>query len=424
MHAAVNQSLTSYQYLFHFKRMKRHFEKHSDMPFMTYLNEHRAVVATGLPGNRPDASFSESVWASVLNAAARTGRCDEEMLIQGLECQPRDCLMVPFRKKEFEEAIEPLIDGDDDEDEQENVESLLVAILKYHNSSMSANGGMCRLGHRHDLLYVGASVARHHKFRNSSICSSLLRSIHDCDGGFDRILAPNLLGQRLSYVLSGWKSHEEDAESPSTMFFWANHATQSNMKFGYPPQKFVDAILPTLQNCPPLTVAIQADNVKAIHNLLVLGANVDTRCPQSPLMASLLKLSTHARSILSLKKPCHCEPLISLYDYRDTINNILKTTLKKRGCECERSYPITYPPPALKILNMLLSLTNGRNFPEHPEIIHPRVILDDLLPLPSLKQLCRVVVRQALDDVKQIPRGIKKLPVPTSVRSYLSLQEY
>lgn len=387
-----------------------------------YLINSKNSIVSSLPRNNEDVIFSERVWAAVLEAASRDGKCDFQFLVNALKGQPRDCLMTPQRRKEFVASISPLLECDDEVDTLENVGLFVKAVQQFHNVALSANGGVCRLGHPHALLYIAAGVTIYFKLNDSYIISSLLKSIFVCDGGLDKILAPPLLGHRLTYVLSGWRPHYEDADKTSALTFWAMHAIRTKLTVGLAHKRIQDAPLHTLQFAPPLTVAVQADNVVAVRKLLVVGAQVNIHSAHSPLLAILSKLSTFARSALSVRPSCLCDQPIDTSVFRGMPSNMTDEEYQEMICVCDKTWPIFWPKPGIEILHELLSCTSGRSFPNHPEVVHPRIILDKLIKFPSLKQSCRFTIRQILHQNWQLPFGVDKLQLPIPLQKYLMLE--
>ncbi|XP_018013586.1 uncharacterized protein LOC108670627 [Hyalella azteca] len=384
-----------------------------------YLQKRKTIVVTGLPGNEDDSEFSKRVWLAVLGTASRGGRCDVQLLTSALQGQPRDCLFTPGRRQEFVSALVPLFEAKDNI--EENVGSFLIAVQQFHNAALASNNGICRLGHPHALLYVAAGVALQYKLENSSHVCTLLKSIHKCDGGLDKVFIPPLLGHRLTHVLSGWRPHQKDGDNPKNLLFWVIHGTCVGLKVGSPPKKIQDAPMPSLQNTVPLTIAIQADNVQAVKYLLMCGADAHTASRNSPLLAVLSKLSAHARATLATRPTCDC------FSYPDPENGS-RLSAHEMGhclklCPCELQWPIKWPPACVEILKRLMSCVVVRRLPSNADIVHPRIVNDGLIPAPTLKGMCRVVIRRQLSSSWNLPHGVTKLPIPTKLRQYIALQE-
>ena len=382
----------------------------------------KSIVVSGLPGNARDSGFCRAVWTAVLGAVARGGRCDVPFLMSAFQNQPRDCLMTPKRRRELVATMGPLLEGDGTK-----ITSFVVSVVQLHSAGVASNSGVCRWGYPHALLYVAAEVALHSEFDDSTIVSGLLRSIAQCDGGLDKLIAPVLLGSRLTHVLSNWKPHCEDSHHLSALTYFLNHSAASKLKIGS--FRVPDAPLPTMQSYPPLTVAIQVDNVPAVRLLLSHGADPLGIPQTSPLIHILQKLSTYARSVLAQRTPCTCDLAVlppgssKNTKFHGSTSEPYSLPADRGCCPCDQVHPIAWPKPSVQILELLLSCSKERRLPRHPEITHNRIISDDLLPFPSLMQLSRHKIRSLLNGNWALPDGVLKLPLPLQIINYLALKD-
>lgn len=365
----------------------------------------RGLVLGWGPRSREDSPFLERLWPAVL-AGAASGRglqVDSNVLHTLLDGYARDCLSSRRRRDELTSAFTTMLETD--EDPPAAASALLTAALEYHTASLADNGGVCRLGKFHNILYVAAAVAVQQEATDSTVVARLLAALHACEGGLDRLVAPAVLGPRVSRLLSSWKPDDDTSEQARLrLVFFLDHARTARLTLpqpGGPPLTLLTSPLPTLQGAPPLYAAVQAGDEEAVLLLLQYGAPPATGGIMCPLLLSLRRLSALARACMGQRDPCSCSADL---------------------CPCFFSHPVTFPPQEVSVLRMLLRATGGRFLPHDPEVLHPRVVTAGLLGgPPSLAHWARFSLRRALAALWALPDGIAALPVPPAILPYLNL---
>lgn len=366
---------------------------------------HGLVLGWG-PRSKENSSFLENLWPAVL-AGAANGRgllVDSQVLQTLLNGYARDCLSSRRRRDELADAFTIMVETD--EDPPAAASALLTAALEYHAESLADNGGVCRLGKFHNILYVAAAVAVQHEAADSAVVARLLAALHACEGGLDRLVAPAVLGPRVSRLLSSWRPDDDTPEQARLrLVFFLSHAREARLRLPQPtgpPLPPLLSPLPTLQGAPPLYAAVQAGDTEAVLLLLQYGAPPATGGVMCPLLLSLRRLSALARACIGQRDPCSCpEGLL---------------------CPCFFSYPITFPAQEVSVLRLLLRATGDRFLPHDPEVLHPRVVTAGLLGgAPSLAHWARFSLRRALAELWALPNGTAALPVPPPMLPYLNL---
>ncbi|XP_063869559.1 uncharacterized protein LOC135105269 [Scylla paramamosain] len=367
--------------------------------------EGRGLVLGWGPRSSKDSPFLERLWPAML-AGAACGRgllVDSTVLDTMLDGCARDCLSSRRRRKELAAALTVMVETDEDPPAASS--ALLEAALEYHAARLADNGGVCRLGKFHNILYVAAAVAVEQAVVDSAMVGRLLAALHACEGGLDRLVAPAVLGPRVSRLLSSWRSDDDTPEEARLrLVFFLDHARQVRLTLpqpGAPALPVLTAPLPTLQGAPPLYAAVQAGDEEAVLLLLQHGAPPATGGALCPLLLALRRLSALARACMGQRDPCSCS-----HDL----------------CPCFFSFPLIFPPQEVGVLRLLLRAVGGRCIPADPTVIHPRVVSDGLLgTTPRLAHWARYRLRATLAANWALPHGTTKLPVPSAVLPYLNL---
>lgn len=365
----------------------------------------RGLVLGWGPRSKEDSSFLETLWPAVLAGAAngRGLQVDSHVLHTLLNGYARDCLSSHRRRDELASALTTMVETDDDPPAAAS--ALLTAALEYHASSLADNSGVCRLGKFHNILYVAAAVAVQQKVTDSAVVAQLLEALHACEGGLDRLVAPAVLGPRVSRLLSSWRPDDDTpVQARLRLVFFLDHARITRLCLPQPtgpPLPLFMSPLPTLQGASPLYAAVQAGDEEAVLLLLQYGAPAATGGIMCPLLLSLRRLSAQARACMGLRDPCSCPADL---------------------CPCFFRHPVTFPPQDVSVLRILMRATGNRFLPHDPEVIHPRVVTAGLLGgPPSLAHWARFSLRRTLATLWALPNGTADLPVPPTMLPYLNL---
>lgn len=352
-----------------------------------------------------DSPFLERLWPAVL-AGAACGRgllVDSTVLDTLLDGCARDCLSSHRRRDELASALTVIVEAD--EDPTAAAAALLEAALEYHAARLADNGGVCRLGKFHNILYVAAGVAVQQAVVDSAVVARLLEALHGCEGGLDRLVAPAVLGPRVSRLLSSWRPDDDTNEQARRrLVFFLDHARNARLTLPQPgaaPLPILTTPLPTLQGAPPLYAAVQAGDEEAVLLLLQYGAPAVTGGPLCPLLLALRRLSALARACMGQRDPCSCPQDL---------------------CPCFFSHPVTFPPQEVGVLRLLQRAAGARFLPVDYTVLHPRLVSDGLLGgPPSLAHWARYSLRAKLASNWALPHGTAALPVPPAMLPYLNL---
>lgn len=366
----------------------------------------RGLVLGWGPPEQQDAPFLERLWPAVLDGAVK-GRglsVNVDVLNAVLADSARDCLNTRRRRDELVAALSPVVDAADDPVVAAN--EVVEAALEYHTKQLAGNGGVCRLGKFHNVLYVAATVAATHEAQDSGVVAALISALHSCEGGLDRLIGPALLGPRISRLLSASQPDVDTLqEAHSRLEYFLGHARAVHLTLpqpGGPPLSMLEAPLPTLQGAGPLYTAVQSGEEATVLLLLQHGAKPVLGGQFCPLLLAITRLSTYTRATLSQCPPCSCP----FYP-----------------CVCLLSYPIDYPPQDIAVLRLLLRAAGGYCLPDHPELLHPRLLIDCVLPSepPRLTHWARYSLRTALSDAWALPKGTATLSLPTTMLPFMDL---
>ncbi|CAL4108339.1 unnamed protein product [Meganyctiphanes norvegica] len=320
----------------------------------------------------------------------------------------RDCLNSRTRRDELLAAVTAVVEAK--QNTSDAVKALISSSLDNHVRNIKKTGGQCLLGKDHNLLYVMASLAVNQGLQNTSLVVRLLQAIHDCEGGLDRIVLPAVMGPKVTYLLCSWRP---DCDTPQQardyLEYFLCHARDHRLLL---PRKdtqgqhgrVLDNPLPTMQAATPLYVAVQAGDEVAVQLLLQYGASPVLGGLLCPYTSAIRRLSSCARANISNKRRCNCPGA--------------------QNCLCD--IPIRYPDEGKAILRLLLRAMGSPVLPEggkNPDIIHPRLLKDGLLPEspPELRHWCRITIRRSLHDNWALPYGTNKLKLPKTLVNYLDL---
>lgn len=384
------------------------------------LADARGLVLGWGPKKGEDAPFLQRLWPVVL-AAAGAGNgltVNAKMLETLLAGCARDCLNSRKRRDELVAAFTPMLEASCDPAGAAAV--LIDATLEYHSHHLDTNGGVCKLGKFHNILYVTASVAVEQEVRDSQAVTRLLRALHLCEGGLDRLVTPAVLGPKVSHLLSSWRCDTDTPEEARhRLQFFMNHARSTRLLLPRTrglPVPLVDAPLPSLQGASPLYMAVQATDEDAVLLLLQNGATPFLGGQFCPFLLVLRRLSSHARAVIGQMPPCSCPEQL----FREQLSP--KQLYLEQLCSCRLQHPIQYPPEALAVLRLLLRAVGARRVDRDPEIIHLRLLQDGLLGgPPPLKHWARYSVRTALRRAWTLPQATSSLGLPLSLVAYLDL---
>ncbi|KAL7633026.1 UNVERIFIED_CONTAM: hypothetical protein RMT77_016602 [Armadillidium vulgare] len=387
--------------------------------------------------------FANKLWKSILERALINGlvRMSKEVIEEALMFAPSDCLFSKRGRRDLITALISLISvlpG--------GAEEIVKSILDFHEDSLNKNSGVCRLGKYHDVLHVAAYLVVRYQVKNLQLVSLLLINIFQCEKGFDRIIGPAVLGSKVSHILSSWKPDSESSEEALGIVKYLNYYSnlgKLNFTVGrkHIKKRFLDAPLSSLQETPPLTVAVLANDVKSVETLLQEGVELDLYGLSCPYKAVTQKLSNYARVSFNLQPLCHCS-VIENSDYENVyeVKTIHKNLTKEEWldllcatsfnldpscimCRCKFEHEIQWPKDNVRILNLILSCMTRKTFLS-PEYNHPKLLIDKLIDFNpfSLKHLTRTVIRGRLYENWQLPLGISCLGLPSLLVKYLSLE--
>ncbi|XP_071513819.1 uncharacterized protein [Panulirus ornatus] len=370
----------------------------------TLAEVHGLVLGWGPKGGE-DAPFIQRLWPAVL-AGAGAGHgltITAKMLENLLAGCARDCLNSRKRRDELVAAFTPMFEASSDPPTA--AASLIYATLEYHDQHLESNGGVCKLGKFHNVLYASVAVAVEQNVRDSLAVKRLLQALYRCEGGLDRVVAPAVLGPKVSHLLSSWRCDTDTAEQARhRLQYFVEHARAVRLTLPHPSGhqvSVVEAPLPTLQGATPLYVAVQAADEDAVLLLLQNGAAPSVGGQLCPFLQALRRLSSHARATIGQMPPCPCE---------------------RQLCPCFLQHPIVYPPEALGVLQLLLRAMGSRQVAWDTEVVHPRLLYDGVLGgPPSLRHWARYSVREALQKVWMLPHGTSALGLPEPLVKYLDL---
>ncbi|XP_063229105.1 uncharacterized protein LOC134534554 [Bacillus rossius redtenbacheri] len=246
--------------------------------------------------------------------------------------------------------------------------------LRYHSDARASNGGVCRSGKYHDVLYVAAKLCVDWELRDHKVVAEVLVAVHGCERSFERLLAGALLGGKAAQLVSGWRGDSATPEeSVAAAAYLFDAAARARLEHGEVRARTVDVPVDPYSGAAPARLALQLANLPMLELLLRHGARVSAP-DLGPLLARISESSGGASS---------CRDLACLRLALRALPG-LEPCLAPQGL---------VPP--------------GRC---------------GLAP-PELKHLCRCAVREALWRGFQLPRGIALLPLPASLRDYLDLRQ-
>lgn len=372
--------------------------------------QRRGLLLGRPPPLEKDLSFINKFWPNALfGVDRRRDHSNDVGILENLLAGcARDCLNSRTRRDELLAAVTAVVEAKSNTPAASK--ALINSSLENHVRSMKKNGGQCQLGKDHNLLYVMASLAVNQGLQNTSLVIKLLQAIHACEGGLDRIILPAVMGPKVTYLLCSWRPDCDTPEQARNYLeYFLRHARDHRLLL---PRKDIegqhsrvlDHPLPTMQAASPLYVAVQAGDEVAVLLLLQYGASPVLGGLLCPYTSALRRLSSCARANIANKRRCNCPGA--------------------QNCLCD--IPIRYPDEGKAILRLLLRAMGSPVIPEggkNPDIIHPRLLKDGLVPEspPKLGHWCRVTIRKRLHNNWALPNGTNELKLPKTLVNYLDL---
>ncbi|XP_043473834.1 uncharacterized protein LOC122505974 [Leptopilina heterotoma] len=314
--------------------------------------------------------------------------------------------------KYFSDVIESCYQAENI-DKHDVCERIVQAGLRYHNIAMMENGSVCLLGKFHNVLYVIGKLCFDWKLSNNEIVSRLLNDIFYCEGTFERIFVGAIFGIRVTHFLSGWKSDYEDRdENINALMYFLDHATVAKLEYrcasSLLKRRFIDVPMESYGQVLPLRVAVQSGSPDILEIMLRYGASTegDALAP-APIEILLSNLDDYQLMSKEMKqmKPIYPENLIT----------------------CLRILLRTIPMITVKTPSHVANQSGVMHLTFYEQ--YPKLVESNLVPAersgvvpPELKHLARCRIRSVLHQTWQLPHGIRKLDIPTSLMDYLDLQ--
>lgn len=302
---------------------------------------------------------------------------------------PRGSLLSRQKRQELTEYFSMVIEACASAEEcsiSDGCKTAVSAAISYHNVSKNENGGVCRMGKFHDVLYLGMKLCFDFRLDDTGIVSELLNAIFGCEKSFERISAGAVFGVKVTHFIAGWKSDFVDqGENVAALLYFAEHASKARLLFGG--HRFLDVPLSSVPSTSVLQVSLQIPRPDLLLLLLQNGCNVFQ-----------IEIQAILRNILDAA------------NYSDDRVLCFRYLLRSLLC-------VDFSPDC-DVLN-----------PETGEILgRDRLVVDRVLPATrcgrnpiELKHMCRFRIRAILWDNWQLPYGIGVLPLPDALRDYLNL---
>lgn len=272
-------------------------------------------------------------------------------------------------------------------------------MIRYHEKSVQNNGSVCLMGKYHNVLYVAAKICFDWQLKDTATVTCLLDNMFSCEKTFERLLIGALFGTRAPYFIAGWKSDFNDQEeNVRAMVYFLCHSVDGYAEFPYEGQllRFIDVPLESCGKVPPYKIALQLGIPDTLLILLRFGAVVGEDAKLSGLEALLDKLQEFNR--------------VYPYNLVACLKILLRTIVWVKLSENDATI-------------------NGANT-QRDEFIekYPTFVEDGLVPPsrcgiepPELKHLSRCAIRHRLWQNFQLPNGIRKLPLPDTLHSYIDI---
>lgn len=324
----------------------------------------------------------------------------------------RSCLASRYKRRELVNYLTDVINSCAEAehlDKQDVCERIVISALRYHNITMMENGSVCLLGKFHNVLYVAAKLCYDWDIGNNKIVSRLLNDIFYCEKTFERLFVGAIFGTRVTHFLSGWKCDFDDREDNiRALVYFLNHAISGRLEYrcesSLIKRRFIDVPMESYGQVLPLRVAIQHGAPDILLIMLRYGASIESdKLAPSPMEIILTKLSEF--EIQSDQKEIV---------YPEHLLTCLKLLLRTVTTVCVRT------PDHIANHVGILSVSLYEQYPNlaNRNLIPPE--RSGVCPA-ELKHLCRCRIREILYMNWALPRGIKSLQIPGSLRNYLDL---
>ncbi|XP_011873063.1 PREDICTED: uncharacterized protein LOC105564905 [Vollenhovia emeryi] len=324
----------------------------------------------------------------------------------------RSCLASRYKRRElvnyFTDVINSCAEAEN-LDKQDVCERIVLSALRYHNITMMENGSVCLLGKFHNVLYVAAKLCYDWSVSNNAIVCRLLNDIFYCEKTFERLLVGAIFGTRVTHFLSGWKCDFDDREENiRALVYFLDHATSGRLEYRCESspikRRFIDVSMESYGQVLPLRVAIQHGAPDILLIMLRHGASVESdELAPSPMEMILTKLAEF-----------EAHPDREEAVYPEHLLACLKLLLRTVTVACVRT------PDHIAARSGILSVPLYERYPSlaSQNLIPPE--RSGIRPA-ELRHLCRCRIRETLRSNWALPRGIKKLQIPGSLRDYLDL---
>ncbi|XP_041968933.1 uncharacterized protein LOC121725860 [Aricia agestis] len=323
----------------------------------------------------------------------------------------RDGLNQRLKRRELVEYFNTVITGcarGQNKSDNATCKSFVNSALRFHGKCKTDNGDVCLMGKYHDMLYIAMKLAFDWSLQDNGVVAALLDELYACEGTFERIFLGAIFGTSAPYFLAGWKSDFHDKEeNVSALVFFLDHATNANLEYteGSKIYRFIDVPLESCGKASPVRVVIQMGAAEILMILLRFGARITAdHVSTNPIESILDRLKEYNRK----------------YPYE--LVTCLKLSL--------RAVPrmnFTVDKNSMKHLE----LPDDYNYQRRVALQkYGEIVEDHLLPTSrcglrpvELKHLCRCLIRQMLWENFELPFGIKKLPIPLSLKRYIDLMD-
>ncbi|XP_029171961.1 uncharacterized protein LOC114941224 [Nylanderia fulva] len=324
----------------------------------------------------------------------------------------RSCLASRYKRRElvnyFTDVINSCAEAEN-LDKQDVCERIVISALRYHNITMMENGSVCLLGKFHNVLYIAAKLCYDWDINNNEIVSRLLNDIFYCEKTFERLFVGAIFGTRVTHFLSGWKCDFDDRkDNIRALVYFLNHAISGRLEYrcesSLIKRRFIDVPMESYGQVLPLRVAIQHGAPDILLIMLRYGASIESdKLAPSPMEIILTKLSEF-----------EAQPGQKEIIYPEHLVTCLKLILRTVTTACVRT-------PAH--IAHQIGIFSVSLYEQYPSLVNQNLIPPERSGAcpPELKHLCRCRIREILYTNWALPRGIKSLQIPESLRNYLDL---
>ncbi|XP_050525847.1 uncharacterized protein LOC126896797 [Daktulosphaira vitifoliae] len=292
----------------------------------------------------------------------------EEFYAQIVDKLERDELIPAYKRTQYREYVAIVVEGLCGpwcgQDKRKACEAAILGAVTHHNRAVCANGSVCPLGKHHDILYVMARLALDAKAGPGPV-STLLNAIYKCEKTLEKLFEGAVVGSKVARMISGRRTDfgATAAENRQAMAFFLDRVTRTRLLLDG--QRPADVKMGSYR-ASPVVVATAAGDVDAVALLLRYGA-----------------ADTSVRAAIAY--------------LRDTADTHRPLSAGSRSC--------------LEILRRA-TLYEDSYHSKYLKVLQP----------PALMHLARHVVRHTLYANFNLPHGIRQLPIPQSLVSYLNLE--